>query len=79
MKKYLHWLMVHDWNDFVRNQSFCFLSQGIAGKAGPRGQRGPTVGNSTVCQLIPKRAPHINDLLCSNENSFVYGLHLLVF
>lgn len=34
---------------------FCF--QGIAGKSGPRGQRGPTVGNSSVCQLSPS-SPH---------------------
>lgn len=30
--------------------TFVFLYQGIAGKAGPRGQRGPTVGNSAIRQ-----------------------------
>lgn len=40
------------------------FSQGIAGKAGPRGQRGPTVGYSKSA-----RALQINHLLCSNGNS----------
>lgn len=61
-------------------KAFVFLSQGIAGKSGPRGQRGPTVGNSAVCANAAW-AIHINYLFCSNENLFlcvvVYWLYFL--
>lgn len=53
---------------FLVNQSFCsLLSQGLGGKPGPRGQRGPTVGIPTAHQI----AIHVNDLFSPNISSSV--------